>query len=286
MSTHYRGDAFLSVKGASGGRGSVAERLVFVFQCYLDDSGTSGLPIVTMAGFLGAMKHWESLEPKLNAIMDSYGVDVFHAKPFQDTKSPFENWKKVKKHSFAEELFAATHGCIHGLSMTIRKADFVKGQRETGKHVNMSPIGVCFSAIMTRILTDAQIAPALKQDGLAFLIESGNKNNPGIEKFFHQMSKEPTFEGCLRSLTFVSKDSCRAIQLADFFAFYSRREMRNHDRFSGKLALPACPFLQIMERHGPIWQRASYGFPDGEAGRLESLPDLNSLQALTVKRPS
>ena len=169
-----------------------------------------------------------------------------------------------------------------------RKVDFIKVQRETGKFSSMSPIGVCFSAIMSRIVAnpDHHFAAAIKQQGVSFLIESGNRNNAEIEKFFHQMADKSTFEGTLRSIKFIRKASCRAIQLADFFAFYSRRQMRNHDRFSGKFALPACPFIETMKQNCHIWQRGGFGPPQTTSKSLDDLPDLTALRALSKKRYS
>ena len=95
-----------------------------MFQCYLDDSGTSGLPIVTLAGFAASKDNWEELEPRLDDVLNGYGVPVFHAKEFHDTKPPFKNWKRLKKRSFADELFATSHGQIYGLSTTINRKDF------------------------------------------------------------------------------------------------------------------------------------------------------------------
>lgn len=275
----YRGDAFLLVRGASGVRNS-AERPVLVFQCYLDDSGTSGLPVVTIAGFISALRHWEHLEPVLDSILARYGVDLLHTKEFHDTKGCFAGWRKIKKRSFAEELFAATRGRLYGLSVTVRKGGFVNFQRQSGQLQEMSPVGVCFSTIMMRIVTDVQIGGSVKENGVAFLVESGNKNNAEIEKLFHKMARQSTFEGCLRSISFIDKGSCRAIQLADFFAFYSRRHMRNHDRFSGKLALPACAYLDIIKSHGPVWQYGGTGTVSRARAHLDDLPSIADLTAL------
>lgn len=232
-----------------------------MFECYLDDSGTTGLPIITMAGFIAPLSQWEELEPSLDAILSAHGVDVLHTKQFHDTKGPFDGWKQIRKHSFAEELFAATHGRLFGVSVAVRKRDIAQHQRENRDLVGMSPISICFSAIMTRIVSDPQIGPHVKDQGVAFLIESGNKNNAGIQQFFHKMQKQPMFEGCLRAISIIPKASCRAIQIADFLAFYSRRLLRNHDRFSGKVALPPCPYISIIKRHGPVWMHGGYGRP-------------------------
>ena len=94
--------------------------------------------------------------------------------------------------------------------------------------------------IMTRIITDRQIAPLVDKHGISFLVESGNNNNSEIEQFFQRMSKQPAFGGALRSISFVAKNSCRAIQLADFFAFYGRRHMRNAELLWATLFTAHC----------------------------------------------
>src|ERR1700730_10220530 len=43
-----------------------------------------------------------------------------------------KNWRKVKKHSFVEELFGAAHGKMLGLSVTARKKEFAKEKAKTG----------------------------------------------------------------------------------------------------------------------------------------------------------
>jgi hypothetical protein len=252
-----------------------------MFECYLDDSGTSGLPIVTLGGFYAPKTNWEALEPILDSLLNEYGIPVFHAKQFHDTKTPFENWRRVKKRSFTDELFGTTHGQIAGVSVAIKRGEFEQAKKDQSKWDNMSAIGVCFSAIMVKIVTDKETGPVIKNQGISFLVEAGNRNNAEIENFFNKMAKEPVFEGCLRSINFISKSNCRAIQLADFLAFYSRRNLRDHARFDGKISLPACPILDIMRRHGPIWQNVSRGLPKS-TGRwigkdLHTLDELSSV---------
>jgi uncharacterized protein DUF3800 len=256
-----------------------------VFQCYLDDSGTSGLPIVTMAGFMGSIDNWQILEPQLDAILNRYDIKVFHSKEFHDTKGPFAKWSKIKKRSLVEELFATAHGRIHGYSMSVRKRALEETKKKTGRFARMSSYGVCFSVIMTRIIRDQQIAPLVDKHGISFLVESGNKNNQEIEQFYHRMSKQPAFGGALRSLSFVAKDSCRAIQLADLFAFYSRRHMRDADRFTGQLYLPLVSYLQIIQERVPVWQDAAFNFPDNNIGKVEDIDGINAFRDFARPKP-
>jgi hypothetical protein len=285
MNTHYRGDAFRIVRGASGARGSPAERLVFVFQCYLDDSGTSGLPIVSMGGFMAPMSQWERLEPLFDAILDRYDVPIFHAKEFHSTKPPFKTWKVVKKKSLIEELFTVAHGDLHGISVGIRRDEYDQAKEENSVAFGrMSGIGVCFASIMAKIITDERISAAVRQQGISFMIETGNQNNSGIEQYFHRMAANPAFEGCLRSISFIPKKQCRAIQLADLLAFYSRRSLWNHARFDGKIALPPCPYLGIIKRHGPVWEIVSRGKPKPTGHFMgKDLHNLDAISALTKR---
>jgi hypothetical protein len=251
-----------------------------VFQCYLDDSGTSALPVLTMAGFVANLSTWEEVEPATEEIMTRYGVPVFHAKEFHATVECFTNWSRIKKKSFAQEVFLPNKMKLQAVSLSVRKAAFIEKQKTSEHLTNMSPYGFCFAAIMGNLLTNPIVGPQIQKQGISFLIETGNKNNPGIEKHFHATSKAPMFEGCLRALTFVKKGSCRAIQLADYWAFYSRRLSRDSDRFSGKFALPANFYHDIISRNFSSWEKIVRDFSGERVGNIHEMRNLDDLVAV------
>jgi len=180
------------------------------------------------------------VEPLVDEVMNSHGVGVFHAKQFHDTDAPFEGWSKVRKLSFTEEVFSTAQGAIAGVAIGVEKEGLKKAKLRTpGAFDRMSPIGVAFGAIMTRLVSHPSITPAIKLDGVSFLLETGNNNNAEIEQYFHRMARMDVFEGTLRSISVIPKAHCRAIQLADFMVFYNRRLLRNEYRFRGKnIVLP------------------------------------------------
>lgn len=255
----------------------VSHRLVVVFQCYLDDSGTSGLPIITMAGFAATCGQWEQMEASFNDVLDRHEVPILHAKEYHDTKGCFGGWSRIRKRSFTEELFGHAHGRMVGISVTARKQAFEEARKTKPGIQSMSPYGFCFSAILMKLMTHSQVGPHIRKLGLAFLVETGNRNNGEIEKRFHNLAQMPIFEGALKSISFIPKGHCRAIQVADFLAFYSRRWMRNHDRFSGSLALPSCPQLEIIERYVPVLQHGATSYDGPYLGRLDDIDDIEDL---------
>jgi hypothetical protein len=228
---------------------------------------------------------WKRVEPKLDAVMNGSGVEVFHAKQFHDTDAPFEGWSKVRKLSFTDEVFTASHGALAGISIAVEKDGLNQGKKlQPGAFDRMSPIGVAFATIMTRLLTNPAVASAIKQESVSFLLESGNTNNAEIEQYFHRMAKMAVFEGTLRSISIIPKAHSRAIQLADFFVFYSRRNLRNQFRFKGKMMLPSCPFLEIIHRHGPIFQQIAAGLPKSTGAIMgKDVKNLSDLAALTKR---
>lgn len=55
------------------------------------------------------------------------------------------------------------------------------------------------------------------------MIEQGNQNNQDLLRIYERLSQEEDLGQIFKSLTFIDKDSCIAIQLADFLAFQTRR---------------------------------------------------------------
>jgi hypothetical protein len=61
---------------------------------------------------------------------------------------------------------------------------------------------------------------------ISFVIEGGNKNDNNILNVFNAVRRKYKLENKLKSISFMNKDSSKALQLADFFAFFSRRVVR------------------------------------------------------------
>jgi hypothetical protein len=82
-----------------------------------------------------------------------------------------------------------------------------------------------FTRIIDWIFRDIRIGSLSNADGVALILECGHENNTEAEREFYTIKEQhPDIADLLKSITFVSKGSCRAIQLADLLAFYSRRD--------------------------------------------------------------
>lgn len=210
--------------------------MAFVFVCYLDDSDAEQSSVLTLAGYAAPLTLWRDFEERASAVCTAYKVPILHAKEFHGTKDHFRGWSSVKKNSFIDEFYSIPPS--FGISMSIRKKIYRERQAETGLNKSTSSYGAAFAS-MTSIITNYSISDKIKRDGLSFVIESGHNNNEEIEKYFHRIKNHELFSGVMHTLTFSGKSESRAIQLADIYAFYSRRHAAKVDRFKRDIALPS-----------------------------------------------
>ena len=94
---------------------------------------------------------------------------------------------------------------------------------ESDRKRTVTPYTFCFQVINDWILRDIRVGRAANTEGLAYVIEAGNEHNAEAEEQFYAVRELHCLEGVLTSIRFFAKESCRAIQMADLIAFYSRR---------------------------------------------------------------
>jgi Protein of unknown function (DUF3800) len=216
--------------------------------CFLDDSGTGGEPVVALAGFVGRRAIFRDLEKKWDRICAKFGVGVLHATDFHDTKGDFANWERTKKRRFVEELFNATDGRrIAGISIGFPATDFKEHKQESDTFHQSSAVGMCFGTIIGHIITD--MVTGSETGGINFSVEQGNKNSAEVQRHFESIAKLEGYKPALASFKFVKKDSSRAVQIADLLAFHSRRLMDKQYRAPDKEIVAPCEFIQMMKKH-------------------------------------
>ena len=237
------GRAVGSVLGDRDGR----SRLLIVLTCYLDDSGThSDCPVITMAGYIGFLSGWLDFEKAAKEIYTSYGINVFHARDFHATDNDFKGWSRITKQSYTRQICEAARtarALEMGVSVSVLKSAYKQKQLETGLSKTMSPYGYSFSIIMDHLLRDEVLKKIVGEQGvdISFVIEGGNNNDNNILNVFNEVRNKYRLEHKLKSISFMEKDSSHALQLADFFAFYSRRHVEESERNNG--VPPAIDFI-------------------------------------------
>ena len=194
--------------------------------CYLDDSGKdSNSPITTLAGYIARDTAWLEFESDVEQWFDEFNVKVLHAKELHDTDGDFSGWGLLRKQAFiARVCQSRTPHVMMGLSMSALKGTYEVRATESGRKRTVTPYTFCFNVIIDWILRDIRIGRASNTEGVALVLESGHDHNSEAEQEFHTVRKMHNIEHLLHSIEFIGKESCRAVQLADLLAFYSRRD--------------------------------------------------------------
>ena len=224
--------------------------------CYLDDSGKDPQNVVTtLAGFVAREASWRAFEAEVEPFFKKRKVEILHAKELESTKGEFEGWKIIQKQAFVSEVSRtlAKHSML-GVSMSCVKEQYDTRTKERGKKRTNRPYTFCFNVILDWLLRDIRTGKAVWSEGLSLILEAGHENNPEAERAFYSIRKKHGLENVLKSICFVPKDNSRAIQAADLFAFYTRRDSNRLEKASRKGAKPyeMETMLKIITEKGPF----------------------------------
>lgn len=193
--------------------------------CYLDDSGKDPQnSITTIAGYAAAIPQWVAFEAKAETVFLEYGVKTLHAADLHGSRGEFVGWSILKKQAFVAKLcMALSLHALLGVSASAHKAQYKLRAAESGRKRTVTPYTFCSNLLIDWLLTDVRVGKLANTEGLALILESGHENNAEAELNFFEVRKQHNLDNILRSISFVGKEDCRAIQMADLFAFYSRR---------------------------------------------------------------
>jgi hypothetical protein len=196
--------------------------------CYLDDSGKDAQnPITTIAGYVASEEGWAAFEEEVEPYFSERGISVLHAVDLHNTRGEFKGWTVLSKEAFVARIAqVASKYVVFGVSMSAQKGNYKNHAlyRADTARTTVAPYTFCFQVICDWLLRDIRIGRRVHTEGVKFLLEKGHKNNAQAKKEFEWVRKHYELESVLLSIDFVDKDSCRAIQLADLLAFYSRRD--------------------------------------------------------------
>ena len=197
-----------------------------MFVCYLDDSGgDSENPITTLAGYVAMDAAWLLFERNVEPVFKDFGVEVLHAVNLHNTKGDFKLWPRDKKAKFVSRVCEAmAPNALLGISVSVDK-EIYQARKEESRAKGMeksSPYYYCFRVISDWLMEQAEICAV----GVSFILEHGHGNNAEVEQGFQNVRQQHKLEGVLRSLSFHAKQDSRAIQLADLYAYYSRRQVK------------------------------------------------------------
>jgi hypothetical protein len=203
----------------------LAGKLVVVLVCYLDDSGKDPQNrITTIAGYAGTDTQWQLFETEAEPIFAEYGVKILHAKDLHHTHGEFQGWSVLKKQTFVAKLCRVlSEHALLGMSMSALKTTYKTRAAESDRKRTATPYTFCSNVIVDWVLRDIRTGRTAHAEGVAFILELGHENNAEAEQNFYAVREQHGLDGVLRSISFVPKEECRAIQMADLFAFYSRR---------------------------------------------------------------
>jgi hypothetical protein len=140
------------------------------------------------------------------------------------SRGEFAGWSVLKKQTFVAKLCTAlSQHALLGVSASVHKAQYKNRTAESDRKRTVTPYTFCSNLIIDWLLTDIRVGKIANTEGVAMILERGHENNAEAQRNFYDVRDEHGLDNILRSISFIDKEHCRAIQMADLFAFYSRR---------------------------------------------------------------
>lgn len=236
--------------------------------CYLDDSGKDAQnPLSLVAGYVARDTAWEAFETAVEPWFVDYEVPILHATDLKGTRGYFKGWPVLKKQAFVSRICQARNPHVMmGVSMAVAKAPYATYRASKAPAQTSSPYAFCLGVIVDWILRDIRTGGAANTEGLALIVECGHENNAEAAAAFYEVRRRFGLEGVLHSISFVPKESCRAIQLADLYAFYSRRSdvAMLKAREKGRDRYPADMMIRLLADGVPYKSVLATNFDDSD----------------------
>jgi hypothetical protein len=240
--------------------GALSRRVVAVMHGYFDDSGTDRTsPVAVMAGYVANEHGWKLFEQQTKKLFSREGIPFFRAKLFHHGEKQFKGWSDARKLRFATEWFGyAGEHVLRGVSAAADARDLKSAKAQHRSASSISVQYTCMSMATTLLCKDVEVWEHVKKDGLSLVIEkSGAPDNSikiGLE---HLAAANEELGEVLRTTTFADKESVRALQLADYLAYFSYQLAltARHGSTEG-----ATEFLNIALRAVPTLKEIGHSF--------------------------
>jgi hypothetical protein len=234
--------------------------------CYLDDSGKDRENVAsTLAGYIADESSWAEFEAEVEPLFTKYGVATLHAMDLHGTRGDFKDWPVLKKQSVVAQFcrILSRHALL-GVSMSVAKSEYKAAADRSTRKKTVTPYTFCSNVILDWLLRDVRVGKKANEEGIAFILEDGHHNNPEAEWNIGVVTDMFDLAEKIKSVSFVAKTSCRAIQAADLLAFYSRRHanelLKASPQDRAKLLVDPGQMLKIIVENLPHRAFVANGF--------------------------
>lgn len=202
-----------------------------VLKGYFDDSGTDSDPqhhACTVAGFIGSVTSWATLEKTWRQILDRHDVPYLHMKQCAHFRPPFSKWKHDEegRARFLKELTNAIGEVnLYGVGTTIRIPDLHRFNRDKDRNIGAFELGV-YGCLL-------DVAAKIPEEPLELVFDRFPKIYKKLAAVEDYASTDPLYPNCHKRVGIIplpeplSFKTVPGIQAADFLAWEMRKSCEN-----------------------------------------------------------
>ena len=230
-----------------------------MFQGFFDESGIhAGAKVLSLSGYIAPEKEWERFIPRWQAVLDKYGISVFHAVECNSCNGEFSKFKEDRegRNQFVAELLSTLdRRRIIPVMSALMVDDYDEGIRAAMVGQAKHPFYALFQSVMSHIAFqmrelhyDNEVVPLVFDRQAEF-------SKHALNIFNEWMAQDWEHAHFFSGLTFESKDAQVPLQAADALAFDAAKEVERERLRPDRRVRPSFTVLS----HGIrplVWDRA------------------------------
>lgn len=202
-----------------------------ILTVYVDESGTHGAEVMTLAGYTGPAAQWSDFDRRWRKLLTRHGIERLHTKHFMSGWG-FEHWKPGDREAFADRIDALMNRHLTcGFSFMLAQGDYRREYRAQPKpdkvHLD-SAYGLLFRLMIREVVLLMQRSyPDERTLRLNFVLEEGHRNAGDALRVFAEERRDADLGPSMGTISFARKDCHGGLQLADTLAHLSYRAERD-----------------------------------------------------------
>lgn len=210
--------------------------LMAVLKVYFDDSGEEEDPqhkVCAVAGYVGSPETWSRVETEWSAVLDRHRVPYLHMKELAHFAAPhfdrFENDEPGRIALLTDLIDVIGRSDLVGLGSATRLADLRRFNAERGTSIQAYPFNLYTN--MT------QLSDRWPDDIIEIVIDRTTNHGPKAAKARQYADSDAYYPKCGKNIQLMPLDSSLsaktvpALQLADFLAWESRKDIDTKDEW-------------------------------------------------------
>jgi hypothetical protein len=195
-------------------------RALVLLKAYFDESGVHrGSQTALIAGFVGTLPDWESLEARWNEILQEARIPYFHSTEMESGRLLGSDRPEIREYVKQQLADAVTERNLQSVVCAVDTADWadVTPLHPEFTSVFPKPYNFCHEVVAQQVATWSEANA--NSEPVALVFAEYNEFRPHVDQVYDAYRSNPIWANAFSSITFAQMKRLPPLQAADMLAY-------------------------------------------------------------------